>query len=360
MNGERAEEQLGWQPIPDPPRRFHRLLAKAGSHLDRCVVDGDLSYQSRLAEVLDQVIADKRFAASPTTFRNAILNRAGIAHNWCGVNELSTEHLGAAARLFTAGLHLVPIGSLEQVRLDCNLAGTLRHLHGLTRDEVRLNDGIHHARRAAAHVDEGTALAALCHNVLADLLRVKFLAGDLAVLDETIEHAERAASIPSQVELRTTLADLLSDRYAIRGSLDDLNRAIEFYYRIIAGRRPTAPAPEHGPHAELGSLLRIRSLRTGDPSDINEAVRLLTEILDADPAHPGAMSSLGDALLTRYHAHGDIADLWSAVDLQMRAIRAARDKHMVPASLHNNAANALTEAARVAADPELEIGRAHV
>ncbi|PWK83754.1 CHAT domain-containing protein [Lentzea atacamensis] len=355
MNGRRAEEQLGWQPIPDVPRRFQRLLAKAGSHLDRCVVEGDLSHQILVAETLDRVVADRKFAASSVAFRVAVLNRAGIAHNWCGINESSIPDLEAAARLFAAGLHLVPAGSLEQVRLDCNLAGTLRHLHDWTGDRTRLDDGIRHARRAAAHVEEGTPLAALCHSALALLLRRKFLLGDLDVLDEAIRHAERAASVPSLVELRDTLADLLSDRYEARGGLDDLSRAIEFYRQILAGGRPTAPASPTGLPARLGNLLRDRYLRTRDPSDIEEAVRLLTETVNANRPFGATLSNLGSALLTRYHANGDMADLWSAVDLQTRALAATAD--MEPganmAGSHNNLANALTEAARANADPEL-------
>lgn len=353
MNGQRAEEQLGWQPIPDVPRRFHRLLSKAGGYLDRCVVDGDLSYQIRVAETLDRVVADKQFAASSITFRVAILNRAGIAHNWCGINESSIENLEAAARLFTAGLQLVSPGSLEQVRMDCNLAGTLRQIHRMGSDPSKLDDGIRHARRAAAHVDEGTALAALCHNALADLLRTKFILGDLDVLDEAIEHAEHAASIPSRIEHRTTLADLLSERYELRGGLDDLGRAIECHFQILADGRPSAPAPQKGLLERLGNLLRIRYLRTRDPSDIEEAVRLLTETLDEDRTNPWAMTSLGSALLTRYHANGDMADLLSAVDLLTRAVDAAAERGLDVAALYNNAGNALAEAARVNADPEL-------
>jgi CHAT domain-containing protein len=353
VNGQQAEEQLGWQPIPDVPRRFHRLLSKAGSYLDRCIVDEDLSYQIRVAETLDRVVADRQFATSPTTFRVAVLNRAGIAHSWCGVNESSIENLEAAARLFTAGLQLVSTGSLEQVRMDCNLAGTLRHIHRMNGDQGKLSDGIRHARRAAAHVDEGTALAALCHTALAHLLRTKFILGDMAVLDEAIKLAERAASIPSQIEHRTGLADLLSDRYELRGSLDDLSHAIEFYHQILVGGRSASPAPQKGTHARLGNLLRRRYLRTRDPSDIEEAVRLLTEALDEDRTHPGTMTSLGSALLTRYHANGDMADLWSAVDLQKRAVNATAEKDLDRPARYNNAGNALAEASRVNADPGL-------
>jgi CHAT domain-containing protein/tetratricopeptide (TPR) repeat protein len=353
VNGQRAEEQLGWQPIPDVPRRFHRLLAKAGGYLDRRVVDGDLSCQIRLAETLDAVVADKQFAASPATFRLAVLNRAGIAYNWHGITESSVESLESAARMFTTGLQLAPTGSLEQVRMDCNLAGTLRHIHRMGSDPRKLDDGIRHARRAAAHVDEGTALAALCHNALADLLRTKFILGDLDVLDEAIDHAERAASIPSQIELRTTLADLLFTRYELRGGLDDLGRAIESHYQIIAGRRPASPGSQKSSHVWLGILLRSRYLRTRDPSDIEEAVRLLTETLDEDKPYPGAMSSLGNALLSRYHANGDMADLWSAVDLQTKAINATGEKDLDLSARYNNAGNALAEASHATADPEL-------
>lgn len=65
------------------------------------------------------------------------------------------------------------------------------------------------------------------------------------------------------------------------------------------------------------------------------------------------MSSLGSALLTRYHANGDMADLWSAVDLQTRAVDAAAEKGLDVPAWYNNAGNALAEASRVNADPEL-------
>ncbi|GAB3431348.1 CHAT domain-containing protein [Actinophytocola sediminis] len=354
MNSERAEELLGWQPIPDAPRRFHRSLAKAGTYLDRCVVDGDRSYQGRLIDMLDRIVADEQFARCPGTFRIAVLNRTGIAHNWRGGNQSSVDDLRSAVRLFTAGLQLVSDGSIEQVRMDCNLAGTLRFLFQLSDDPEAIPSGIRHARRAVSQVEHGTTLAALCHSTLANLLRVTFILGDITVLNEAIEQAERAVAAPSPVDHRGMLADLLFDRYELRGDLDDLNRAIDLYRQELQDRGPTTyPAAEKTVHGRLGALLRFRYLRTKSWSDLDEAVRLVTESLHEQPNSAGAMSSLGNVLLTRYHARGDTADLFTAVDLQVNAVAAADVPHWGLPDYHNNAGNALAEAARATGDPEL-------
>lgn len=317
------------------------------------MVDGDRSYQGPLIETLDRVVQDGRFAASPEPFRVAVLNRAGIAHNWRGGNQNSAEDLRAAVRLFTAGLRLVPEGSVEQVRMDANLAGTLRFLYQLTGERDALDTGTRHARRAVSHVRPGTALAALCHASLAGLLRIAFILGDIAALDEAIGQAEKAVAAPGPVDHRSTLADLLFDRYELRAVLDDLNRAIDLYRGQLRDGGPTSyPASDKSVHERLGALLRYRYLRTSDDADIDEAARLVTEALDEDPGSAGTMSALGNILLTRYHARRDPADLFTAVDLQVGAVAAAESPHWGLPDYHNNAGNALAEAARATADPD--------
>ncbi|MEU4469439.1 CHAT domain-containing protein [Streptomyces sp. NPDC024017] len=290
-----------------------------------------------------------------------MLTRAGIARNWCGVGESSDADLLAACRLLTAGIRVAPAGGSEQAWLEYGLGNTLVNLYQRVGDEDVLGEALDHARRSVVCAEKDRRLAALCRAGLARALGIRFqLHGDPAVLTEAVAHAEWSVTIAGATQLghrfRFILAELLSTRYDVSGSLGDLHRAIELL-RAAGESRDYVMAPRTGnaSRGTLGGLLRRLFLRTRDRAVLDEAVRLLTDEAGGDDsrADPVSLSLLGNALLTRYQSFGDRTDLLRAVDLQMKALGARPAGDWQLASGHNNAGNALAAAWRATGDDQL-------
>ncbi|WP_176742679.1 CHAT domain-containing protein [Streptomyces agglomeratus] len=354
-----AENWLGWPPIPRPPVRFHTTLDVARRALAD-YVNGDASARRRLAEAFDEVVSRECFPGSPLPFRVALLTRAGIAHNWCGVGESSDTDLLAARKLLMEGLRITPLGGPEQAWLEYGLGNTLVNLFQRAGGENRLSDALDHARRSVSCAGNDQRLAALCRAGLASTLGTRFrVHGDAAVLAEAVSHAEWSATTAGDTQLghrfAYILAELLATRYDASGSLDDLHRAIELL-RGAGESRDYIMAPRTGNafRGTLGSLLRRLYLRTRDGAVLDEAIRVLKEEVGDDDsrADPVSLSLLGNALLTRYQSFGGRGDLLRAVDLQMKTLNARRAGDWQLASGHNNAGNALASAWRETGDDQ--------
>ncbi|MFP8882952.1 CHAT domain-containing protein [Streptomyces mangrovi] len=356
--GREVEEQLGWLPVPRPPIRFRARLAAAGRALADYVLDGDESARRRLSDTLDRIIADRCFATAPRGFRVSLMTRSGIAHNWRGVAEYDHGEILRARDLLTAGLRLSSPDGPDRAWLEYALANTLGNLREPGREAASAAEALGYARRSVAHAAGAgdPRLVAQCRSGLALFLGRLFRAeGGLPVLNEAIGHAEWAVAAAGQGLLgprfRYALADLLSARYDARGGLKDLDRAIELL-RTDQGARLHIMAPQgKALQGTLGALLRRRYLRTRDPADLDEAVRLLKETVEEAPQpDPVGLTNLGNALLTRYEVHREPDDLLGAFEAQLRSLaaRGADDRRTAPA--HNNIGNALASAWRTSGD----------
>jgi CHAT domain-containing protein/tetratricopeptide (TPR) repeat protein len=355
-----AEEWLGWPPIPRPPLRFRTRLAAAGRALAE-YVDGDAPARRRIAAALEQVLADPRFAACATEFRVAVITRAGVAHNWCGVAESSQAELRRARELLTEGLRIASAHSPDAARLHYAIASTVHVLYQFTSDPDLLTEALDHARRSVACAGDDPRLAAQCRAGLASLLETSFRdCGSAAVLAEAVEHAEWSVEVGGSTTLghrfRYVLAEVLTRRYDAHGRLDDLNRAIALLRKAAESRDYVmAPTTGNAFHGALGGLLRRLYLRIRDRAVLDEAVRLAADAVGDDDsrADPVALTNLGNVLLARYADYHDPDDLLRAVDLQLKTINARQAGDWQLASGHNNAGNALAEAWRVFGDDRL-------
>ncbi|MCQ4041440.1 CHAT domain-containing protein [Streptantibioticus rubrisoli] len=363
MNAQRAraaEEWLGWPPIPRPPLRFHARLAAVGRALAD-YVDGDASARRRIAATLDKVLADPHFGACAPEFRLAVVTRAGVAHNWCGVAETNQAELHRARELLTDGLRIASAHSPDAARLHYTLASTVHVLYQFTSDPNLLTEALSHARRGVACAGDDPRLAAQCRAGLASVLQTSFrVCGSATVLAEAVEHAQWSVEVGGRTTLghrfRYVLADVLTHRYDAYGSLDDLNRAIALLRKAAESRDYVmAPTTGNAFHGALGGLLRRLYLRIRDRAVLDEAVELAADAVGDDDsrADPVALTNLGNVLLARYHDYRDPDDLLRAVDLQLKTINARQAGDWQLASGHNNAGNALTEAWRVSGDDRL-------
>jgi hypothetical protein len=80
--------------------------------------------------------------------------------------------------------------------------------------------------------------------------------------------------------------------------------------------------------SNLGVVLSVRHLMTGNLRDLQQSVGLLVDAVDATPEHspdlPARQANLGTALVERYHRLGDPHDLNVAIDMLDMAVAASR------------------------------------
>ena len=343
-----AEQQLEWQQLPCEPREFRRQLAKAGAALVSFVLDGDPKGRRALARALDAIVLDPRFTQADLAFRVSLLSRCGVAHNWVGVMESDNSELEVAMERLSAGLVLAAPGSPESGRLAINIANTLlnryqRHgrLEDLQGAEELLRDVLVEAADDEAVHRQATSGVAMV------LLTRHRVSGDERVLDEAVRYAGDAVAASRTSPRRPiyvyVLAQVLGRRYDVRGAIEDLNDAIALIEECLASPSLPQQLGRRGLRGELGTLLRRRFLRTHNPADIDEAVRLQMIDVDED-VNPGRLTNLGNALLTRFDVSHAFDDLNQAIALQLRAIEVTPPGDWELASRHNNAGNSLARA----------------
>ncbi|KAL8365101.1 hypothetical protein RB595_004089 [Gaeumannomyces hyphopodioides] len=122
----------------------------------------------------------------------------------------------------------------------------------------------------------------------------------------------------------------LGDRYSRTGAMADLEEAIRL------GREAVDATPlDHPDRAKLlsnlGNRLGDRYSRTGAMADLEEAIRLGREAVDATPLdHPGRaklLSNLGNRLGDKYLRTGAMADLEEAIRVVRKAVDATPLDH---------------------------------
>ncbi|MER5534704.1 CHAT domain-containing protein [Streptomyces mirabilis] len=141
-----------------------------------------------------------------------------------------------------------------------------------------------------------------------------------AVLDRTQNIDLRSAAMNG-------VGTVLWSRYERFGEPADLDGAITLFREALApyGTEVTVTTPSYW--TNLSGALRLRWLRTHDARDLTASVDAIRTAIDSTP--PGGarrsnrLDSLGDALLSLYHLHGDSAALAEAVGTFRAAVACA-------------------------------------
>ncbi|MFE0849748.1 hypothetical protein, partial [Streptomyces rochei] len=178
--------------------------------------------------------------------------------------------------------------------------------------------------------------------------------GDLAALDEAVDHAREAVRAvgedqhhdPAGVNALYLLGAALAERGARTGSLDDLNDAVRTLRRLHASAAVIRTRELHG----LGFALTQLFDRTRDSTQLDEAVDLLrraVELWEPDKSEESiVLSALSNALLRRYDHSGGPTDLDEALVYARRAADAAPTNDPVVLPTLTSLVGALREARR--------------
>lgn len=153
---------------------------------------------------------------------------------------------------------------------------------------------------------------------LADLERALVLFD--AVLDRTENIDLRSAAMNG-------VGTVLWSRHERFGEPADLDGAITLFREALApyGAEVTVTTPSYW--TNLSGALRLRWLRTHDARDLTASVDAIRTALDSTPSRgalrSNRLNSLGDALLSLYHLHGDSTALAEAVGSFREAVACA-------------------------------------
>ncbi|MCU7729932.1 tetratricopeptide repeat protein [Actinoplanes sp. KI2] len=148
------------------------------------------------------------------------------------------------------------------------------------------------------------------------------------------------AAVASWRRVANDLAVELLDRYQLTGDPDDLDRAIRVDTAALDAASPARPEVETA--KRLGISLRTRYQRTGNPADLDAAVTshgaaVTVAALFGSPS-AGLLTGLGASLAGRYRLRGDPADLTEAVAALSQAVAAAPGGTVAPVLRLNHAA----------------------
>ncbi|MFE1318038.1 CHAT domain-containing protein [Kitasatospora phosalacinea] len=213
-------------------------------------------------------------------------------------------------------------GALDAHR---NLCGALLELHGRTARAALLDEAVAHGRAALALSPGGPGPAAVGPAV-----------GDPAVGD------------PLRTGCVINLGSALARQHQHTGAPEPLDEAIRLADDAL---RPLTPR-DFG-YAQLngllGALADLRYARTADPADLDLACALA----QAAAANGGPVQALNAAVavLRRFGARGDLADVRTALDLTRRALEATPPGDPRRAGCLNVHAAALGHLAERSPDP---------
>ncbi|MEV4713951.1 CHAT domain-containing protein, partial [Micromonospora sp. NPDC049374] len=150
----------------------------------------------------------------------------------------------------------------------------------------------------------------------------------------------------------------LHARFGRTGADADLDEAVTVLRQALDAT-PADHAYRIGCLSNLGNALQVRFQHFGTGRDLDEAVTVLRQAADASPAgHPSrplCLSNLGHALRSRYDRTGSAADLDEAVRIGRQAVEAAPTDHPNRAIYLTNLAVALFDRfVQVEADADLD------
>ncbi|KOG06805.1 CHAT domain-containing protein [Streptomyces viridochromogenes] len=202
-----------------------------------------------------------------------------------------------------------------------------------TGDRRDLEDALATGRRAVETASERRHLVMALSNLSAALKGRYDRTRAEPHLDEAVTVARRAVEasdgFPGQGPMLTNLGAILQARFGLKGDFADLAEATTVTRRALAAM-PADDPDRAATLNNLGTALMSAFSRTKRPADLDEAVRVGRECVQAGAAHPDRaryLTTLGEACHSRFQQTRSAADLEEAVDALRRAVEATPTGH---------------------------------
>lgn len=206
----------------------------------------------------------------------------------------------------------------------------------------------------------------LLHNIGARFFDHFDRTGSPAYLKQALTYVRQTASYipkdsPDWPIAATSFATGLETHFMLTGALADLEEAIEMATEVLEAAHVHATPAERLVYAHnLATYLGHRYRRTHQPSDLDKQIELYTDVVkgsrEGGELHSKYLASLGDALVSRFQSSGAYEDLDKAIALFGQALNTMTvTSHASQADIWHSAASALGLSSKTAApvdDPE--------
>ncbi|MEO3859633.1 CHAT domain-containing protein [Acrocarpospora sp. B8E8] len=246
---------------------------------------------------------------------------------WTGSAEDARQAVDTARE----AVEMTPAGHRQRTARACNLATALYSLYEGTGGYAELEESVAVARQAVAEPGATDLVRAAAYLNLCDNLRARFrYTNESADLNEAVESGEAALRLlpsgrPERLMALTNLGLAAHSRYQRLGVAGDLDRAIAAMREAVTGSGKHDPDLP-GRLSNLCTILLSQAAGTsGGQAHLDEAIAAGRRSVAVAAGHPRRamyLSNTADALLTRYEATHDVADLDAAVGTGEQAVLA--------------------------------------
>jgi CHAT domain len=310
---------------PESPDRAHHAYGLARSLEEEAERTGQTELLDESRAMLSREIERIR-----TPDRAALISRRGVAARIGYHLTRVVANLDAAVDDQQAALEAGPRSDEIRAEYQARLSGALGDRYHATGEESDLDESVSQAQAAIASVNGRPGqVATEARNVLGNALKVRYevrrrdedLAASLAAYRSAIT-AGRAEQAEFLWLYLTNLADaLVRHEYQRTGHIAVLNEAAGLLAEAESCDPPPGePAKVFNTH---GLALLTRYLASSDPADLSEAVRLTRKAVDLSPEGATGLAtrlhSWGFALLILAGREGDVPTLEQAVAAHRRA-----------------------------------------
>ena len=261
--------------------------------------------------------------------RAALISRRGVAARIGYHLTRVVSNLDAAVDDQKAALEAGPVSDDVRAGYQARLSSALADRYRSTGEESDLDESVSQAQAAIASLDGEVRRGAIAYNVLGNALKLRYelrrrdedLAAGLAAYRSAIT-AERADPSELLWLYLNNLADtLVRHEYQRTGHIGTLNEAAGLLTEAEScDPPPDEPAMVLNTH---GLALLTRYMASNDPADLSEAVLLTRKAVDLTPEGgtglPTRLNNWGFALLVLAGREGDVPALEQAVAAHRRA-----------------------------------------
>jgi CHAT domain-containing protein/tetratricopeptide (TPR) repeat protein len=257
-------------------------------------------------------------------------------------------------------LRQLPGGSPERIKLLSNYVGAAYERYLRHGDEDALKRAVKHGEellceKVSALEDRASHSAledrASHIDVVSAIYRSRYdRDGNDPDLDRAIELGEQAISLSSsgrsKLKCSINLSGALAQSYVRRQNKAHLHRAIELSSAVVSGLSRSDPAWRKAAH-NLATGLRLRAALTGEPDDLDKAIRLHEDAANGvPPDEVDALLYLGgvaNAYKQRFTQMSSIDDLDNAIKAYELALEKTAPRQPERARLNNNLGNTLAD-----------------
>jgi tetratricopeptide (TPR) repeat protein len=310
------------------------VAAIPDSHPDRAtfLFNLGLAYQARFDEGgvlrdLDQAIENDKQAVAATPddhpHRARFLSVLGFAYQARFERRGVTSDLDQAVELGTQAVAAIPGSHPDRAKFLDSLSSAYRVRFQRSGVFAYIDEAVELGTQAVAAIANGDRERARLLSNLGVAYQLRFGRGEvLSDLDQAIENGEQAlAAIPDGESKRAVVLFFRGG-----GVLADV-------LQVIKNDEPTRAAT-HGGRSRLAGVLSslgmaylVRFERRGVPADLDRAVELGWQALDATPNQALCMANLRHIHRTRFDHGGELDDLDFSLECGWRAVDATPNDH---------------------------------